>query len=415
MKGGNSLSDKRDYYEVLGVGRTADETELKRAYRKLAIKYHPDKNPDNPEAEKNFKEINEAYEILSDKEKRNLYDQFGHAGVNQNSGGGSYGGAGFGGFEDIINEMFGGGFGGFGGSSQRRSGPRKGKDVRVDLTLTFEEAAFGVNKEIEFYRTEECPTCNGNGAEPGTKTHTCSQCNGAGEVRYRQNSLFGESISVQACNQCNGTGETFEEPCHTCKGKGKVKKKRTIDVKIPAGVYNGAQMTLRGESDLGSKGGPRGDVYVVIRVMGHPIFKRDGDDVFSSIKISFAQAALGAEVIVPTLDGKVKYKIPAGTESGKQFRLKGKGVHVLNGYGRGDHYVRAIVEIPKNLTTEQKNILEQFEASLSGKKTKSENTSTDEDPKKEDNKKKDLKKEKIVNEEKPGDSSFFDKVKDVFS
>lgn len=308
--------------------------------------------------------------------------------------------------------MFGGGFG---GGSQRRSGPRKGKDVRVDLTLTFEEAAFGVNKEIEFYRTEDCPTCNGNGAEPGTKTQTCSQCNGAGEVRYRQNSLFGESISVQPCNQCNGTGETFEQACHTCKGKGKVKKKRTIDVKIPAGVYNGAQMTLRGESDLGSKGGPRGDVYVVIRVMGHPTFKRDGDDVFSSIKISFVQAALGAEVIVPTLDGKVKYKIPAGTESGKQFRLKGKGVHVLNGYGRGDHYVRVIVEIPKGLTAEQKDLLRQFEDSLAGKKVKKEEASIKEETKKEAPTEENTKKTTETEEEKAGNDSFFDKVKDVFS
>lgn len=396
------MSNKRDYYEALGVDRNADETELKRAYRKLAMKFHPDKNPDNPEAEQSFKEINEAYEILSDREKRHLYDQFGHAGVNQNAGGGGgYGGAGFGGFEDVINEMFGGGFG---GGSQRRSGPRKGKDVRVDLTLTFEEAAFGVNKEIEFYRTEDCPTCHGNGAEPGTKTQTCSQCKGAGEVRYRQNSLFGESISVQPCNQCNGTGENFEQACRTCKGKGKVKKKRTIDVKIPAGVYNGAQMTLRGESDMGAKGGPRGDVYVVIRVMGHPTFKRDGDDVFSSIKISFVQATLGAEVIVPTLDGKVKYKIPAGTESGKQFRLKGKGVHVLNGYGRGDHYVRAVIEIPKGLTAEQKDLLKQFEESLSGKKPKKEEISVKETSKKE-----------TPSEENTDDPSFFDKVKDVFS
>jgi len=415
------LSEKRDYYEALGVDRSADDAQLKSAYRKLAMKYHPDKNPDDKEAEANFKEINEAYEILSDREKRHLYDQFGHAGVNQNAGGGGgYGGGGFGGFEDIINEMFGGGFGGFGGGgSSRRSGPRKGRDIRADVTLTFEEAAFGVNKEIEFYRTEDCPTCGGDGAEPGTSKHTCSQCNGAGEVRYRQNSLFGETIQVQQCNQCNGTGQSFDQACHTCKGKGKVKKKRTIDVKIPAGVYNGAQMTLRGESDLGSKGGPRGDVYVVIRVMGHPTFKRDGDDVFSSINISFAQAALGDEVIVPTLDGKVKYKIPAGTQSGKQFRLKGKGVHVLNGYGRGDHYVRVIVEIPKSLNSEQKRLLQQFEDSLHGKKTRTEDAAKTEAPKKDastqetTSQKQDN--QEAHNEDRKGDGSFFDKVKDAFS
>lgn len=413
-----ALSDKRDYYEALGVDRGADDAELKRAYRKLAMKYHPDRNPDDKEAEANFKEINEAYEILSDREKRNLYDQFGHAGVNQNAGGGpggGFGGAGFGGFEDIINEMFGGGFGGFGGGGgARRSGPRKGKDIRVDVTLTFEEAAFGVNKEIEFYRTEECPTCHGDGAEPGTAKHTCSQCNGAGEVRYRQNSLFGETISVQPCNQCNGTGESFDQACHTCKGKGKVKKKRKIDVKIPAGAYNGAQMTLRGESDLGSKGGPRGDVYVVIRVMNHPIFKRDGDDVFSSINITFAQATLGDEVIVPTLDGKVKYKIPAGTQSGKQFRLKGKGVHVLNGYGRGDHYVRVIVEIPKNLNAEQKKLLKAFDEALSGKKPASDAPKAHASQTEQEAPKENTENRTDQTEEKGGDS-FFDKVKDVFS
>jgi len=408
------LSEKRDYYEALGVDRGADDATLKSAYRKLAMKYHPDRNPDDKEAESNFKEINEAYEILSDKEKRHLYDQFGHAGVNQNAGGGG-GGAGFGGFEDIINEMFGGGFGGFGGGgSSRRSGPKKGRDVRVDITLTFEEAAFGVNKEIEFYRTEDCPTCHGEGAEPGSSTQTCTQCNGAGEVRYRQNSLFGETISVQACNQCNGTGKTFDKACHTCKGKGKVKKKRTIDVKFPAGVYNGAQMTLRGESDLGSKGGPRGDVYVVIRVMSHPTFKRDGDDVFSSINISFAQATLGDEVIVPTLDGKVKYKIPAGTQSGKQFRLKGKGVHVLNGYGRGDHYVRVVIDIPKNLTAEQKNLLQKFEDSLKGKKS-AKSSADKQAPKQASSTTEQTKRSTESEEDKAGDGSFFDKVKDVFS
>ncbi len=361
---------KRDYYEVLGVDKSADEGQLKKAYRKLAMKYHPDKNPDDKEAEGKFKEINEAYEILSDREKRSLYDQFGHAGVNQNAGGGGFGGAGFGGagfggFEDILNEMFGGGFGGgFGGSSQRRNGPRKGQDLKVEVTLTFEEAAFGADKEIEYYRTEDCPTCDGTGGAKGSKVTTCSKCNGSGELRYAQRSLFGESISVRECDACRGKGEVFDEPCNTCKGKAKVKKKKTMNINIPAGVYNGAQLSLRGEGDLGSKGGPRGDVYVGIRVMPHKIFKRDGNDVFLNIDITYAQAVLGDEITVPTLDGKVAYKIPPATPSGKTFKLRGKGIHDLNGYGRGDQYVKVTIKVPTNLNDKQKDALKSFAAAM---------------------------------------------------
>jgi molecular chaperone DnaJ len=354
--------EKRDYYEVLGVARGATEEEVKKAFRKLAMKYHPDKNPDNKESEAKFKEINEAYEVLSDTEKRNLYDQFGHAGVNQNAGGfgGGAGGFGdFGGFEDILSEMFGGGFGGF-RSSGRRSGPVKGADLRVDLTITFEEAAFGVEKNIEFYRTEDCQSCGGTGAESGSKVSTCAQCGGAGEVKFAQRSLFGETISVRQCTTCGGTGKTIDKPCHTCKGKGKVKKKRAIDIKIPAGVTGGNQLTLREEGDLGTKGGPRGDVYVVLRVLNHAVFKRDGNDIFCDVEITYTQAVLGDEIIVPTLDGKVSYKIPDGTPSGKTFRLKGKGVPVLNGYGRGDQYVRVIVKIPTKLNDKQKEALKAY-------------------------------------------------------
>lgn len=375
--------DKKDYYETLGVDRSATEEDLKKAYRKLAMKYHPDKNPDNKEAEAKFKEINEAYEILSDSEKRNLYNQFGHAGVNQNGGG--YGGfeGGFGGFEDIINEMFGGGFGGgFRGSNARRNGPQKGADIRVDLDMTFEEAAFGANKEIEFYRTEECPSCNGSGAEKDSAVSTCSSCNGAGEVRYSQRTLFGESISVRACDSCNGTGKKIEKPCNTCKGKGKIKKKKTMEVKIPGGVSTGNQMTLRGEGDLGTKGGPRGDVGVVIRVRPHALFQRDGNDVFMDMDITFTQAVMGAELTVATLDGKVSYKIPEGTPSGKTFRLKGKGIQNLNGYGRGDQYIRVNVVIPTKINDKQKEALKAFAKAMG---------------------------------EDVDDKGFFDKIKDAFN
>ncbi len=355
--------NKRDYYEILGVDKNADDSTLKKSYRKLAMKYHPDKNPDDKESESKFKEINEAYEVLSDSEKRHLYDQFGHAGVNQNAGaGGGYGGfgtGGFGGFEDIINEMFGGG-----GAGRRRSGPNKGADIRVDITIPFKDAVFGLSKEIEYYRTEECPTCNGTGAEPGSSVKTCHQCNGAGQVRYAQRTLFGESISVKECNVCGGTGEVPDKVCHTCKGKKKVKKKRKVEIKIPAGVDNGSVLTLRGEGDLGSKGGPRGDVHIVIRVLADKDFKRDGNDIYYELHISFAHATLGGEVKVPTLEGKVKYPIESGTQSGTVFRLKGKGVPVLDSYGKGDMYVKVIVDIPSKLSLKQKEALKTFAQSM---------------------------------------------------
>lgn len=378
---------KRDYYEVLGVNRGADEAELKRAYRKLAMQYHPDKNPNDKEAEAKFKEINEAYETLSDGEKRNLYDQFGHAGVNQNMGGGGFDGnfGGFGGFEDILSEMFGGGFG---GSTRRKSGPRKGADIPVEVSITFEESAFGTSKTIEYYRTEECPTCSGTGAEAGSSKSKCSKCSGTGELRFVQRSLFGEQISVKECDACSGTGETVDKPCQTCKGKGRVKKSKKMEIKIPAGIFHGAAMSLRGEGDLGTKGGPRGDVTVHVRVQNHPIFKRDGNDVFTELEISYAQAVMGAEVTVMTLDGKVAYHIPAGTESGKSFRLKGKGIPDLNGYGRGDQYVRVTIKVPSKLTDKQKEALKNFAKEMG---------------------------DDMESFEKGGkDKKIFDKVKDVF-
>ena len=389
---------KRDYYEVLGVTKSADDAELKKAYRKLAMQYHPDRNPDNKEAEAKFKEINEAYEVLSDSEKRRLYDQFGHAGVNQNggAGGGFSGFDGFGGFEDIINEMF-GGFGGGGFSSGRRNGPRKGRDIRVDMTLTFEEAAFGTSKTIEVLRTEDCDVCHGTGAEPGTDKHKCTTCNGTGEVRYAQRSLFGESISVKQCPTCNGKGEVFDTACHQCKGHGKIKKKYSKTIDIPAGVYHGANMQLRNEGDLGLNNGPRGDVIVVLRVAPHKHFTRDGNDIYYDLWISYAQSVLGGEVQVPTLDGKAKFTVPEGTPSGKSFKLKGKGVPVLNGYGRGDQYVKVNVEIPKGLTKKQKELLQAFDDEMTGRK--SAVMAEEEKP--------------VKNSKKKEDKNFFDKMKDA--
>ncbi|MDH8678400.1 molecular chaperone DnaJ [Fusibacter bizertensis] len=392
---------KSDYYELLEVERGADEAELKKAYRKLAMKYHPDRNPDDKDAEAKFKEINEAYEVLSDPEKRRLYDQFGHAGVNQNAGagGGFSGFDGFGGFEDIINEMFGGGFG-FGGSSRGRNGARKGKDIRVDLTLDFEEAAFGKKQTIEYLRTEECDVCHGAGNEPGTDTHKCNTCNGTGEVRYSQRSLFGESVSVKQCPTCKGKGETFDQPCHQCKGHGIIKKRHSKEIDIPAGVFHGAQMQLRGEGDLGSNGGPRGDVMVVLRVKAHKHFTRDGNDIYYDLWISYAQAVLGAEVMVPTLDGKAKFTIPEGTPSGKQFKLKGKGVPVLNGYGRGDQYVKVNIEIPTKLNKKQREALTMFDEEMTG--VKASTTSEAEESKQSGKGKK-------------NDKNLFNKIKDSLS
>ncbi|MDN5352182.1 MAG: molecular chaperone DnaJ [Clostridiales bacterium] len=396
---------KSDYYELLGVDKSVDSNELKKAYRKLAMKYHPDRNPDDKEAEAKFKEINEAYEVLSDPEKRRLYDQFGHAGVNQNAGAGPGAGfEGFGGFEDILNEMFGGGFGGgFGGSGARRNAPRKGKDIRVDVTLEFEEAAFGKKVDIDFFRTEECDVCHGNGNEPGTATHKCSTCNGTGEVRYSQRSLFGETISVKVCPTCKGKGETFDQACHQCKGHGIIRKRYSRQVDIPAGAFHGANMHLRGEGDLGSNGGPRGDVIIVIRVKPHPFFTRDNNDIYYDLWISYAQAVLGDEVTIPTIDGKVKLTIHPGTPVGKQLKLKGKGIPVLNGYGRGDQYVRVNIEVPTNLNKKQKELLEAFETERTGgKKPTTGEPGTSEARSGKGKKGKD-------------DKNFFDKMKDALS
>ncbi len=356
---------KRDYYEILGVSKDSNDQDIKKAYRKMAMKYHPDKNPNDKEAEEKFKEANEAYEVLSSPEKRQRYDQFGHAGVNGNGGAGGFEGfggfGGNGGFEDIfgdIFDMFGGG-GGF-SSSRRRNGPRKGADIKYETTITFEEAAFGIEKEVEFFRNDTCNTCDGTGAKPGTSTKTCTKCNGTGEVKFAQRTPLGQIVNVRPCDECSGEGKIVETPCEKCHGKGNIRKKRKVKVKIPAGVDTGSVISIRGEGEPGVKGGPKGDFYLVIDVKPHEIFKRDGYDVICEMPITFVQAALGDEVEVPTLEGKVKYKIAEGTQSGTIFRLKSKGIVHPKGYGKGDQYVKVIVEVPKKLSDKQKDILRKF-------------------------------------------------------
>lgn len=355
---------KRDYYDVLGISRDAGEQDIKKAYRKLAMKYHPDRNPDNKDAEEKFKEVNEAYEILSSPEKKRRYDQFGHAGVDGNNAGGfgGFGGfSGFGGFDGMfgdIFDMFGGGF----TSARGSRGPQKGADLQYEITITFEEAAFGTDKEIEFYRNDTCNICDGTGAKPGTSTSVCSKCNGTGEMQTVTRTPLGQMIRTSICDRCGGEGTIIETPCSKCGGKGRIKKQRKLKVKIPAGVNTGSIISMRGEGESGIKGGPRGDLYVTINVLPHKIFKRDGYDVICEMPITFVQAALGDELEVPTLEGKVKYKMPEGTQSGTVFRLRSKGIVNPRGYGKGDQYVRVIIEVPKKLSEDQKDILRKFAA-----------------------------------------------------
>ncbi len=359
--------DKRDYYEVLGVNRDSSEAEIKKAYRKLAREYHPDMNPDNKEeATEKFKEVHEAYEVLGDQEKKSRYDQFGHAAFDMGAGagpGGGYGpGVDFGGFEDIFDAFFGGGFGGpFGG---RRGGPRQGPDLQMNLELSFEDAAFGVEREVTIHRWEECGECGGSGAAPGTKAVTCFKCGGSGQMRVTQRTAFGQFSTVTTCDNCNGKGKTIEKPCSTCRGKGKVRRPRNIQIKVPAGVDNGSALRLAGEGELGTQGGPPGDLIVRLRVRPHKVFKRQKDNVVMEIPISFVQAALGDEIDVPTLDGKTKFKIPEGTQPGAVFHLRGKGIPHLQGYGRGDHIINVKVGIPTKLTEKQKEMLKKFDSTV---------------------------------------------------
>jgi molecular chaperone DnaJ len=348
----------KDYYASLGIEKGASDEEIKRAFRKLAIKYHPDKNQGDTEAEDKFKEINEAYQVLSDPEKKARYDQFGSVDFDGSGfGSGGFGGFDFsemGGFGDIFDSFFGGGGG------RKRNGPQRGADLEYTVNLTFEEAIFGVEKEISINRSEKCESCKGSGAKTGTSAKTCPTCHGQGQVRVQRQTPLGSFVSTSTCSTCGGSGKVIDEPCTTCHGKGNVRKNRKITVNIPAGVDTGNVMPLRGQGDHGTNDGPAGDLYVRINVTSSKKFTRKGNDIYIDANISMGKAALGTEITVATVDGDVKYIIPAGTQSGTLFRLKGKGVPRVNSSGRGDQYVKVIVDIPKNLNEKQKEALKVF-------------------------------------------------------
>lgn len=374
--------EKRDYYEVLGVAKTASDDEIKKAYRSLAKKYHPDLNGGDKECELKFKEVNEAYEVLSDPQKRARYDQFGHEDPRA-GGAGGYGDftGGFGGgFDDIFSAFFGGGFGG----GQRARGPERGNDLRYDLTITFEEAAFGCEKEITVTREENCEECSGTGARKGTQPTKCSTCNGTGQVQSFINTPIGRVSNVRVCDACHGQGTIINDPCPKCNGRGRVRKSRKITIKIPAGIDNGMQIPLRRQGEPGLRGGENGDLYIFVTVKPHKLFTRENYDLYCDVTVSFTQAALGGEIEVPTLGGMIKHNLPEGTQPGTVVRLRGQGVQNLRGAGKGDLYIKINVEIPRKLSEKQKELLRQFDETLTGK-------------------------------EYEGKKSFFDRVKDAFS
>lgn len=364
------MAEKRDFYEVLGLKKGATDEEIKRAFRKKAMEYHPDRNPGDKAAEEKFKEVNEAYSILSDPQKKDKYDRFGHAGVDPNAGFGGGGGfnGGFGGFEDIFGDLFGGMFGGGGAYSQagarRRNGPRKGQDLQKSVVITFEEAAFGTKKQVQINKNVSCEHCNGTGAEKESGKTTCSKCNGTGEIRTSQRTPFGQFTNVQTCDKCEGAGEVIDKPCGECNGKGKVRKTVTIAVDIPAGVDNDSVISIRGQGEPGANGGPNGDLYVVVSVEPHKLFVRKGTDLWLDMPITFSQAALGDDITVPTLKEKVSYKIPPGTQPETIFRLKGKGIKSLRSSKVGDLYVKVVLEVPTKLTGEQKKLINKLGESL---------------------------------------------------
>ncbi len=383
------MAEKRDYYEVLGLQKGASDAEIKKAYRKLAKQYHPDLNPDDPEAEAKFKEVNEANQVLSDPEKRAKYDQFGHAGVDPSYGGGANFTGGFEGVDlgDIFADIFGGGMGGFGGGrSSNPNAPRRGADIAVQLEIGFMEACKGVSHDITINRTEDCPECSGTGAKAGTSTKTCPDCKGRGYVTVQQRSMFGMMQSQRPCSKCGGKGKIIESPCGKCGGSGKTTMKKTVSVKVPAGIDDGMTLNVRGQGSVGTNAGQRGDLKVRISVRKDPVFEREDYNIWIDFPITYAQAALGAEIEVPTIDGKVSYNVPAGTQPGTVFRLRGKGVQKLQRSegDRGDQMVKINVEVPKNLNKKQKEALQAFEDTLEEK-----------------------------NYEKR--KSFFDKIKDMFN
>lgn len=357
---------KRDYYEVLGIPRTATEEEIKKAFRNLAKKYHPDANKDDPTAAEKFKEISEAYQVLSNAEKRKMYDQFGHAADQMGQGGpggpfgggfpGGFGQGDFGAFGDLFEMFFGEAMGGRG----RRRGPERGRDLQYDIEISFEEAVFGGTREIRVPRIETCAICGGSGSRPGTSPVTCRRCGGAGQVQVAQNTAFGRFVNVTTCPDCRGEGRVIEHPCPECRGRGRVRREKVVELTVPAGVDTGMRQRLSGFGEEGARGGPPGDLYVVYHVRPHPLFQRDEDDILLEWPISITQAALGAEIEVPTLEGNVPLTIPEGTQPGATFRLKGKGVHHVQGRGRGDQIVTIRVEVPRKLSPRQRELLREF-------------------------------------------------------
>lgn len=350
---------KRDYYEVLGLQKSASADEIKKAYRQLAKKYHPDMNPGDKEAEANFKEVNEAYAVLSDADKKARYDQYGHAGVDPNMGGGGFGG--FGGMDFDISDIFGSFFGGMGGSSSaRRNGPVRGDDIHQRISISFEDAAFGCKKDISFTKVSRCSDCSGTGAEKGTSPERCTHCNGTGQVRVQQRTPLGVFQSSRPCDVCGGVGKIIKNPCKSCRGSGFVKESKRLEVNIPAGCDDGMMLAMRGQGSDGRNGGPAGDVLLTISVQRHKIFVRDGYDIYCEIPITFPEATLGAEIDVPTLEGNIKYNIPEGTQTGTTFTVRSKGIQMLNSKNKGDLRFTVVIEVPKSLSEKQKDLLRQF-------------------------------------------------------
>ncbi len=354
------MAEKRDYYEVLGVDKSSDDNQIKKAYRQMAKKYHPDMNPGDKDAEAKFKEVNEAYAVLSDPEKKRIYDQYGHDGLDPSSGMGS----GFGGFDGFggvdLGDIFGSFFGGGRSSSASRNAPRRGDDITYRISISFEEAAFGCTKELKYNRIESCGECNGTGAEKGKGIETCQRCKGSGTVTVTQKTMFGMMQSQKTCDSCKGRGKIIKNPCQNCRGTGNIKVSKKLDVNIPAGVDDGGRICLRGQGNAGLNGGSYGDLYIIVSLKAHEIFEREGNDLFCDVPVSYSDLVLGGEIEVPTLEGTVKYNIPEGTQTGTRFCLKGKGVVIYNTKNYGDLYFTVTMETPKNLSSDAKDALRHF-------------------------------------------------------